>query len=177
METNEKIVKKMVSIFKKMDTDELINAFELCRLAVESLGMVFNHDKYLDCWFFYDEFHSERRKQKIRIRGEKHYGEIIGIPPLCDHFARQGKQTKQQKAYKKALIDYKRKFKELPNLDDGAVFDAMLKSRNELTRILNRAVKRGTKVREHNLYKSAWIKMEPKCEQKPARTELDKEKI
>ena len=177
MKTNEKIVKKMVSIFKKMDTDEFINAFELCQLAVESLGMAFKHDEYLDCWYFYDEFHSERRKQKIRIKGEKHCGEIVGIPPFCDHFARQGKQTKQQKAYKKALTDYKRKFKELPNLNNGAVYDAMLKSRKELTKIINRAVKRGTKVRERNLYGGAWIKTEPKYEQKPTFTELDKEKI
>ena len=152
MDLQTKIVKKMVSIFKKMDTDAYINAHFLCRMAVESLGMPYDWREYEECWSFYYAFHDERRKQKIRIKRIKHHGEDIGIPPNCDYFARCGEKTKRQKDYEAALKRYKRKFGELPYLDNG-VHGMMLKSRVEITRILNQAVEKGIKARNESFYK------------------------
>lgn len=164
MDIKNKIVKRMVSIFKKMDTDEYINTRCLCQLAVESLGMDYNWEDYDEDWWYYDEFHEERIKQKIRIKSIDHHGQIIGTPPNCHQFRRCGKKTRRQMKYEATLRSYKKKFKELPHLEND-VCDAMLKPREQLTKILNRAVKRGTKVRDTNLYMSAWNERNPKCEE------------
>ena len=163
MDLKTKIVKRMVTIFKKMDTDEYTNTCHLCGEAVKSLHMDFNWDEYDDDWFYYDEFHIERIKQKIRIKSINNHGQIVGIPPHVHRFARCGKKTQRQLKYEAALKRYKKKFKELPHLEDD-VCDAMLKPKEKLTRILNRAVERGTKVRDTNLYISAWNDRNPKFE-------------
>ena len=164
MDIKNRIVKRMVSIFKKMDTDEYVNTCYLCQMAVESLGIDYNWEDYDEDWWYYDEFHEERIKQKIRIKSIDNHGLVIGTPPNCHRFARRGEKTKRQKDYEVALKNYKKKFKELPPLEDD-VCDAVLKPREQLTKILNRAVKRGTKVRDTNLYVSAWKERSPKCEE------------